>query len=161
MNPAMHALSLYLDTSVIGGYHDAVFMADTRELWRLRDAGHFRFVSSVIVAGEVAGAPEEVRELMRTSFTPEDMLGRTDEAEELAQAYLAQKVVPPKYADDARHVAVCTVARLDYLVSWNFKHLTNMRRESGFNAVNVLQGYPRVHIVAPTFLIHGQEEKSP
>ena len=52
-----------------------------------------------------------------------------------------------------------TVARLDYLVSWNFKHLANVRRESGFNAVNVLQGYPPVRIVAPTFLIHGQEEK--
>jgi hypothetical protein len=34
-----------------------------------------------------------------------------------------------------------------------------VRRESGFNAVNVLQGYPSVRIVAPTFLIHGHEEK--
>lgn len=34
-----------------------------------------------------------------------------------------------------------------------------MRRGSGFNAVNVLQGYPPVRIVAPTFLIHGYEEK--
>jgi hypothetical protein len=32
MSPAMHALSLYLDTSVIGGYFDAQFMADTRAL---------------------------------------------------------------------------------------------------------------------------------
>jgi hypothetical protein len=29
MNLSMHALSLYLDTSVIGGYYDAAFMADT------------------------------------------------------------------------------------------------------------------------------------
>ncbi len=39
MNPPMRALSLYLDTSVIGGYYDAKFMADTRALWRLREAG--------------------------------------------------------------------------------------------------------------------------
>lgn len=38
-----HALSLYLDTSVLGGYFDAKFQADTRALWRLRDVGRFRF----------------------------------------------------------------------------------------------------------------------
>jgi len=88
------------------------------------------------------------------------MLPLTAEALELARHYLAQKVVPNDYTDDARHVAVCSVARLDFLVSWNFKHLANVRRESGFNAVNVLQGYPPVRIVAPTFLIHGHEEKT-
>ena len=155
----MHALALYLDTSVIGGYYDAEFMADTRALWRLRDAGRFRFVWSELVIDEIAGAPERVRELMRTSFSAEDVLDVSVEMEELAAAYMAQKVVPAGFADDAQHVAVCSVARLDYLVSWNFKHLANVRRESGFNAVNVLQGYPSVRIVAPTFLIHGHEEK--
>ena len=58
MNPAMHALSLYLDTSVIGGYYYADFMADTRALWLLKAAGRFRFVSSVIVYQEIARAPE-------------------------------------------------------------------------------------------------------
>jgi len=44
MTSGMHALSLYLDTSVIGGYFDAEFMADTRALWRLKEAGQFQFV---------------------------------------------------------------------------------------------------------------------
>jgi hypothetical protein len=154
----MHALSLYLDTSVIGGYFDAVFMADTRSLWRLRDSGLYRFVSSGLVVDEIAGAPETVRQLMRTSFVAEDVLVVTEEMENLAAAYMAQKVVPPKFADDAQHVAVCTVAGLDYLVSWNFKHLANVHREAGFNAVNLLQGYRPVRIVAPTFLIHGHKE---
>ena len=159
MSPAMHTLSLYLDTSVIGGYYDAEFMADTRALWRLKEAGRYRFITSRLVFQEIVGAPERVRELMRTTFEPGDVLERSAEAEELAQAYLAQKVVPLDYDDDARHVAVCAVAHIEYLVSWNFKHLANVRRESGFNAVNVLQGYPSVRIVAPTFLIHGHEEK--
>ena len=160
MNSAMHALSLYLDTSVIGGYYDAEFMADTRALWRLMEAGRFAFFSSVVVDQEIAGAPEPVRALMRATFASAAMLPLTAEALELARHYLAQKVVPNDYTDDARHVAVCSVARLDFLVSWNFKHLANVRRESGFNAVNVLQGYPPVRIVAPTFLIHGHEEKT-
>ncbi|MSU47530.1 MAG: PIN domain protein [Opitutus sp.] len=156
----MHSPALYLDTSVIGGYFDREFMADTRALWRLMEAGRFRFVSSQLVVDEVAGAPARVRELMQSAFAPADVLGVSEEMEELAAAYLAQKVVPVGYADDAQHVAVCSVARFDYLVSWNFKHLANARREAGFNAVNVLQGYPPVRIVPPTFLIYGHEEES-
>jgi hypothetical protein len=144
---------------VIGGYHDPEFMADTRALWRLKEAGRYRFVSSVIVDQEIANAPEKVCELMRASFDPADVLPMTAEAIELARNYLAQRVVPVGYADDARHVAICTVARIGYLVSWNYKHLANVRRETGFNAVNLLQGYPPVRIVAPTFLLHGHEEK--
>jgi predicted nucleic acid-binding protein len=87
----MDARSLYLDTSVIGGYFDPEFMADTRTLWRLREAGCFRFVSSRLVFQEIIGAPERERNLMRTTFAPVDVLERTAEAEELAQAYLAQK----------------------------------------------------------------------
>lgn len=159
MTSPMHALSLYLDTSVIGGYYDPEFMADTRALWRLRKAGRFQFVSSVVVDQEIAKAPERVRELMRVTFAGAALLPLNAEADALAAAYLAQKVVPLDYEDDAYHVAICTIARIEYLVSWNFRHLVNVRREAGFNAVNLLQGYPSVRIVAPTLLIHGHEDK--
>ncbi|MDI1251513.1 MAG: hypothetical protein PSV13_21815 [Lacunisphaera sp.] len=155
----MHALALYLDTSVIGGYYDAEFMADTRALWRLKEAGVFQFVTSQLVFQEIVRAPEWVRTLMHKTFTLGEVLERTKEVEKLAQAYLAQKVVPLDYEDDARHVAICTIARIEYLVSWNFKHLVNARRESGFNAVNLLQGYPAIRIVTPTFLIHGHDQE--
>ena len=128
MNSGMHTLSLYLDTSVIGGYFDAEFMADTRALWRLKEAGQFRFVSSVVVEKEIAKAPLRVRELMQGTFVGEALLPLSAEADALASAYLAQKVVPRDYEDDALHVAVCSVARIGYLVSWNFKHLANVRR---------------------------------
>lgn len=130
-----------------------------RWLWRLKEVGRFRFVSSVLVDQEIAGAPLQVRELMRATFAPADLLPMTTEALELAGHYLAQKVVPPDYTDDARHVAVATCAGVSLLVSWNFKHLVNVRHESGFNSVNLLQGYPPVRIVAPTFLIHGHDQE--
>ena len=49
MNASMHALTLYLDTSVIGGYFDAEFMTATRALWRLKETGRYRFISSQLV----------------------------------------------------------------------------------------------------------------
>lgn len=151
---------LYLDTSVIGGYFDAEFKVDTRALWRLRAAGRFIFVSSIVAGRETMGAPKRVRSLMRTTFPQRDLLPLSEAADGLAAAYLAQEVVSRRYADDAFHVAVCSLARIEYLVSWNFRHLANVRREAGFNAVNSLQGHPPVRIVTPRFFLHGHEEKS-
>ena len=101
-----------------------------------------------------------VSERRASSFTPENVFDVTDEMDQLAAAWLAQGVVTPKYADDARHVAACTVARHDYLVSWNFRHLVNVQRSAGFNAVNLLQGWPPVRIVNPLELIYGNQDQS-
>jgi hypothetical protein len=108
--------SLYLDTSVLGGYFDDEWQAPTQELWRQMEAGQWRFFTSLVAAEELAQAPGRVRDLFQRSFTPENVFDLTDEMDQLAAAYLAQGVVTPKYADDARHVAACTVARHDYLV---------------------------------------------
>ncbi len=69
-------------------------------------------------------------------------------------------VLTPKYTENAWHVATCTIAKLDYLVSWNFRHLVNRQREIGFNAVNLLQGYPSIRIVNPLELIYGNQDKN-
>jgi predicted nucleic acid-binding protein len=152
--------SLYLDTSMLGGYFDDEWKEATLELWRQMEAGQWRFFTSVVAVEELATAPERVRELFRRSFTPETVFDVRDEMDQLAAAYVAQAVVTLKYADDARHVAACTVARHDYLVSWNFRHLVNVQRSAGFNAVNLLQGYPPVRIVNPLELIYGTEDEN-
>jgi hypothetical protein len=50
-------LSLYIDTSVIGGYFDPEFTIATRELWRQMEKGQYRFYASSSSVGEVARAP--------------------------------------------------------------------------------------------------------
>lgn len=152
---------LYLDTSVIGGYFDKPFEKATRELWRQMEIGKYRFATSVLTEQEIEGAPKHVRELFRKTFaTPETFLPLTQEAIELAQAYLDEQVVPTSYADDARHVAIAVVHEIHVVVSWNFQHLVNLRRATAFNGVNLLQGYPSVSIISPMELIYdGEEEK--
>ena len=151
--------TLYLDTSVIGGYFDAEWMDDTRELWAQARAGKWKLLTSIITERELLHAPEKVRQLFEETFQqPEELFPETDEIETLAQEYLKANVVSQKYADDARHIALCTVNRIRHLVSWNFKHLANVKREAGFNAVNLLQGYPPVSIVNPKELIYADDE---
>lgn len=137
----MRMPTLYLDTSVLGGYFDDEWKEPTRELWRQMEAGQWHFQSSIITLDELTNAPQNVRELFRETFDPRSLVTVTSETEELAAQYIEKAVITPKYTDDARHVATCTVARIDYLVSWNFRHLVNVQREAGFNAVNLLQGY--------------------
>ncbi len=60
--------------------------------------------------------------------------------------------------DDARHVATATVHGVRLVVSWNFRHLVNVRREDGFNAVNLLHGWPAIRIVSPKEIIYAQEQ---
>jgi hypothetical protein len=117
--------------------------------------GQYRFYASSISVSEVARAPDQVRTLMANTFAGAgSILMLTPEAAVLSAHYLAAKVVPLRYAEDADHVAVAVVHKLDLVVSWNFKHLVNVHREKGFNAVNLLQGYPPVRIISPLELIY-------
>jgi len=151
---------LYLDNSVIGGYFDDEWRDATRELWRQMEAGQYRFLTSAVTADELSTAPERVCDLFADTFPAEALLGITAESERLAAAYMERHILPPRYTDDARHVAVCTVTQLEYLVSWNFRHLVNVEREKGFNAVNLLQGYRPIRIVNPLELIYGNQDQS-
>jgi hypothetical protein len=124
------------------------------------EAGRFRFLTSTVTVEELGAAPERVRELFAETFPAEALLGITVESERLAAAYMGQHILTPKYTDDARHVAVCTVSQIEYLVSWNFRHLVNVEREKGFNAVNLLQGYRPIRIVNPLELIYGNQDQN-
>ena len=151
--------TLYLDTSVIGGYFDEEFKAATRELFRQADFGIYKLFASVVTEAEIQAAPANVQRFFANTFEAGQILPLAAEAESLAQAYLAAKVVSPGYVDDARHVAIATVEQIALVVSWNFKHLANYRRETGFNGVNLLQGYRPARILTPLELIYGDQEK--
>jgi predicted nucleic acid-binding protein len=156
----MRVTSLYLDTSVIGGYFDTEWMSDTRELWVQARAGKWRLLTSIVAEREVHHAPEEVRRHFAASFDEGCILDTSEEIENLAQAYLNAAVVTSNFLDDALHVAMASVHGIRVIVSWNFKHLVNMRREDGFNAVNLLEGWPPVRIVSPKEIIHAGSDDS-
>jgi hypothetical protein len=102
---------------------------------------------------EISNAPEAVRATFEAQRAHMEALETTAEATELAEAYLAAKVVPATSRVDALHVALASVAAADAVVSWNFKHLVQLRRIRGFHAVNVLRGYPLIEIRSPQEVI--------
>ncbi len=156
----MAVLTVYLDNSVLGGYFDAEFKGPTRRLWEMAEAGRCRFVASVVTQQEAIVAPPNVVRLFARTF-PEDsaLLDLTPRAEELAQAYLAAGVVSPQYVDDARHVAIATTHGVGVLVTWNFHHLANYRREAGFNRINLESGYPAIRIISPLEIVYESQDE--
>jgi predicted nucleic acid-binding protein len=156
----MGILTVYLDNSVLGGYFDSEFEEPTRRLWRMAEAGKCRFIASVITQREARRAPLSVIRLFARTF-PDDsaLLGLTPRAEELAQTYLVAGVVSPKYIDDARHVAIATTHGIGILVTWNFRHLANYRREAGFNRVNLENGQSAVRIISPLEIVYESQDE--
>jgi hypothetical protein len=72
----------------------------------------------------------------------------------IAEQYIVKKVVGQTSRDDCRHTAIATISRVDVLVSWNFKHIVNVNRISGYNGVNMLLGYSQIEIRTPIEVIY-------
>jgi hypothetical protein len=150
-------LRVYVDTSVFGGVHDDEFRALSERFFAAVRAGAFVVLVSEALVVEIASAPVVVQATFEAHRAHMEALETTAEAAALAEAYLAARVVPAASRVDALHVALASVARADAFVSWNFKHLVQLRRIRGFHAVNVLRGYPLIEIRSPLEVIDDEE----
>lgn len=71
------------------------------------------------------------------------------EAKELAETYVKEKALGQASLNDAYHIALASVSRLDCLISWNFKHIVNFDKIRLFNSINLKLGYPLIDIRTP------------
>ncbi len=150
MAGARKTIRVYVDTSVIGGCFDEEFRRASIQLFDRSRVGDAVLVVSDITLVELASAPETVRGVLED--LPEECLElvhQSRESQELAEEYIRQAVVSRRMVVDAQHIAVATVARVDVLLSWNFRHIVNLDRIHGFNAVNLRLGYPLLEIRSP------------
>lgn len=150
----MKRLRVYIDTSVIGGCPDEEFAEASRRLLQMAERGEYDLLASALLLEELAGAPPAVQALIPA------MVGRqarvvllSPEAERLRDANLSHGVVGPASGNDALHVALATIHGADVVASWNFKHLVHLDKVRGYNAVNLLEGYPPIEIRSPRELV--------
>lgn len=77
------------------------------------------------------------------------------EAKVLSSRYLQMGVLPKRRLIDAIHVATATRFEIDYLVSWNHRHLTRPAKRGQFEAVNQLHGFTKTPFICnPVEAIH-------
>jgi phosphosulfolactate synthase (CoM biosynthesis protein A) len=116
------------------------------------------FVISDVLREELKDAPEHVRNLL-SNYSDKyfEAVALTDETKELADKYIAEKVVGKTSLNDCRHIALATINKVDVLASWNFKHIVNLTRIKGYNAVNLKNGYITLEIRNPKDLVYGKD----
>lgn len=149
---------IYIDTSIIGGYFDEEFSEATKKLFKRFEKGEVIFVVSDLLDLELTAAPKNVRELLnRYSSNKFEKILLTEDAINLANKYIAEKVVGITSLEDCRHIALATINRVDVLASWNFKHIVNLEKIKGYNSVNYRLGYPMIEIRSPKDLIHYED----
>jgi hypothetical protein len=143
-------LRIYTDTSVVGGCEDDEFAEASMCLMESWFRGDHVLVLSSLAIQELARAPDKVRQhLNRIPENHIEILELGSEARDLAEEYISSGVLAEKMRADAQHIAIATVARVDVLVSWNFKHIVNLQRIHGYNSVNLRKGYPMIEIRTP------------
>lgn len=141
---------VYLDTSVVGGCFDPEFAPWSNGLVGDFRAGRFIPVLSDLLSLELEGAPQRVRSLHNELLTiSSERVTTSDAALELLSLYETRSVLGPKYRADMLHIALATVADVDVLVSWNFKHIVRFDKIRLFNAANLEQGYRQLAIHSP------------
>ena len=116
-------MKFYVDTSVWGGHEDEEFEEWTVPFFQQARRGRFTIVLSDVTLRELVPAPSRVKQL--TESIPDaflELTSLTDEQDVLAQHYIQEGVLTPKYESDAQHIAIATVLKVDSLISWNFKH---------------------------------------
>jgi predicted nucleic acid-binding protein len=152
--------TVYVETTIIGyltsRQRDDVKVAGhqdtTREWWKTAN-DRFELVASQLVIQECsAGDPQAAKER-------QDVLSRlqlvqiTDAAERLADLLISGHAVPKSYPEDALHIALAAVNGLEYLVTWNFRHIANAAVRSAIERICRAAGYEPPVICSPEELM--------
>ena len=120
---------IYIDTSVVGGYFDEEFKEATIKLFERLEKNEIKFIVSDLLDLELLNAPPRVKEhLLQYSADKFERVELTEEAIQLANSYILEKVVGKTRLEDCRHIALATINKVDVFASWNFKHIVNLDR---------------------------------
>lgn len=146
---------LYLETSVWNFY----FADDTPEKKEITltffdkiKQGEYEIFVSDIVIEEIGRAKDSKKQLLLSiikEYSPNRLI-INEEVAELAQRYITEGVLPANKIEDAMHAAAAAVFEMDALISWNLKHLANLRKMELINGVNMKAGYfKRLELITP------------
>ena len=155
----MKKLKLYVETSVWNFIfaEDAPEMKEiTKTFFALIKEGTYEVYASDVVLDEIDRAPHPKKEKLMELINQVGpiVFELTPESEELAQQYIKRKIIPANKVEDALHIAIATVAEIDAVITWNYKHLANLRKEEFFQSVNLEFGYlKKIEIITPMEVI--------
>ncbi|PIP16624.1 MAG: hypothetical protein COX46_01125 [bacterium (Candidatus Ratteibacteria) CG23_combo_of_CG06-09_8_20_14_all_48_7] len=160
----MKKLKVYLETS----FWNYLFADDYPEeksateniFTNVRNGGIEGYISEIVIR-ELTEAPAPKREKMleKISESKVSVLEISPDVEYLSEEYLLNRAIPEGKRGDALHVAIATVYELDALLTWNQRHLANLRRRELVHGINLKSGYLKpIEIITPEEVIIDETE---
>ena len=152
-------LKVYLDTSVISYLEqdDAPEkMADTRAVWETLKKGDYDiFVSQVVLkelndCKDLRKKEQFFKHLHEINF---NIVSITEDTIALAEKFIDFGILKQKSLDDCQHIAAAILNDCDIIISWNFKHIVNVKTIRVINVSTTMQGRKDLLIYPPTALL--------
>ena len=148
--------SVYIETSVISYYtarssRDLVAAARqtiTQEWWEEARNRFDLYISTVVIAEAKTGDPHAAQRRM-AAISDLPVLDVNEAVEDLARQLIAQKLIPSTSQEDALHIALATVHGMDFLVTWNFRHINNAEIKARITAAIEALGYESPILCSP------------
>jgi hypothetical protein len=159
----MRVPKIYLETTLFNFYvdEDRGFANDsTVALFKEIAAGKYKAFTSAAVMEELMKAPPEKFEKMSGLIQEYGIviLALNDEADRLADVYVAEGIIPPKYHTDGVHIAIAAVNDLDMIISMNFQHIVKRKTKIATRNINALNGYRAVEIFNPMEVVEDEND---
>ena len=160
----MKKLRIYLETSAIS-YLDQPergdMFVDSHRLWEKIKAGDFEVVISDLAITEISKCDEQKMNTLfdylgQIEYTAIEVLGN-DKTLKIANRFIDLGILKQTSYDDCRHIAAAITSGCGIIVSWNFKHIVNLKTISGVKKVTTLEGYDDVLIYTPSIIVGGDE----
>jgi len=148
-------VKVYLNTSVIS----ALFDVRNPERKSLTEAflkeveGLELFISEITVAEVERTLDLGLRSKMKEAISQFSVFSITDDVEWLANEYVRHGAVPENYPEDAYHIAIAVINEVDFLLSWNFKHIVRRKTRDIVKMVNTLNRFGQIEIMTPAELL--------
>ena len=151
---------VYLETSIISyltarpsrDIITAAHQQSTQEWWETRREKFDVYVSQIVIQEAGSGA-NDASERRLVAIEDIAQVEIQPEAISLAQSLVSGGLVPEKAAADALHIAIATVQGMDYLLTWNFKHIANATMRNAISNACRQQGYEPPIICTPEELM--------
>ncbi|MGD2084608.1 MAG: type II toxin-antitoxin system VapC family toxin [Candidatus Aminicenantes bacterium] len=153
---------LYVETSFISYLtarpsRDLIVAAQqqvTREWWKNRRAKFDMYISQLVIQEAKDGDEEAAAKRLKT-LENIPLLDLRVEASDLAEKFVRSKALLQNAFDDALHISIAAIYGLDYLLTWNCKHIANAEIQKKISRVSFEEGYELPIICTPYELMGG------
>ena len=133
--------------TVLAGQQEA-----TRRWWEEKRGNYDLYVSELVLEEAAAGDPA-MAAARHAALAGLPQLAQTPEVDALATRLLERGIIPPSAAPDAEHIALAAVHAMNFLLTWNCKHIANPLHRRRVEAVCAEAGLVCPIICTPHHLI--------